>query len=151
MTKKLNPHFIVGFVDGEGCFSINIGKDKTYKHKTSIRLAFEIELRADNRKLLERIRKTLKCGNLYDLNYERYGWNPHVKYRVCKISDVKEKVIPFFKKYPLQGRKARSFEIFVEAFKLVVKKEHLTPEGIEKIKEFQQKMREIGKKRSIYR
>lgn len=39
----LNPHYIVGFVDGEGCFSINLNKNNDYIPE--VRLIFEIELR----------------------------------------------------------------------------------------------------------
>ena len=30
-TQKINPWFITGFADGEGCFSINVIKNKKYK------------------------------------------------------------------------------------------------------------------------
>ena len=39
----LNPHYIVGFVDGEGCFSISINKNNN--RLPEVRLIFEIELR----------------------------------------------------------------------------------------------------------
>ena len=40
--EKLNPHYVAGFIDGEGCFSISIGKHKTLKRKFEIRPEFDI-------------------------------------------------------------------------------------------------------------
>ena len=43
----LNPNYVVGFVDGEGCFSITINRHANRK-LPEIRLIFEIELREDD-------------------------------------------------------------------------------------------------------
>lgn len=144
--SKLNPYYVSGFVDGEGCFAISIGYHKTLKNRSEIKLEFEIELRADDREILERIKETLECGNIYDLKYDRYGWKPHVKYKVQKLDDFQTKLIPFFRKYPLQAKKKKSFEIFCQAVLAVAKKEHLDPKGTQKFRKFQEKMRLDGKK-----
>ena len=31
-SQNMNPLFITGFVDGEGCFSISVIKDEEYKN-----------------------------------------------------------------------------------------------------------------------
>lgn len=144
--SKLNPHYVAGFIDGEGCFAISIGKHTTLKSRVEIKLEFEIELRADDRPILERIRETLDCGNIYHLGYERYGWRPHAKYKVQKLSDFQEKLIPFFCKYPLQAKKKESFKIFCKAVNLVAKKRHLSSDGIRIFRELQKQMRQNGKK-----
>ena len=41
-NKKLNPHYVSGFIDGEGCFSVSIGKHKTLKRGYEVRPEFEI-------------------------------------------------------------------------------------------------------------
>src|SRR3989344_4209289 len=51
--EKLNPHYVVGFIDGEGSFSISIGKHKTTKSGFDVRPEFEIELRKDDQEILE--------------------------------------------------------------------------------------------------
>ena len=78
MVNKLPPWYIVGLVKGEGCFAVTISKHKTKRFKKDVRLIFEIELRRDDKEVLERLQYTLGCGNLYDLKYERYGWKPHI-------------------------------------------------------------------------
>jgi hypothetical protein len=48
----LNPWYIVGFVEGEGCFAITISKHKTKRLGFDARLVFEIELRGDDKPIL---------------------------------------------------------------------------------------------------
>src|SRR6185369_15362217 len=64
--KKLNPHYVSGFIDGEGSFSISIGKHKTLKRGFEVRPEFEIELRKDDQEILERICITIGIGRIYD-------------------------------------------------------------------------------------
>ncbi len=134
VNSILNPHYIVGFVDGEGCFSITFNKNGT--NLPEVRLIFEIELREDDRPILERIQETLGCGRIYRLEYARYKkWRPHVKYKVSNFKDISEKVIPFFKRYPLQAKKLESFNKFCRVAEVIKAKEHLTETGIVRIRE----------------
>jgi len=136
----LNPWYITGLIEGEGCFCISISKHKTNKIGLEVRPMFEVEMVIEDKPLLEKIKKHFKCGQLYELNYERYGWRPHVKYAVKSQKDIKEKIIPFFKKYPLVGKKKRDFEYFCEAFQIIDEKKHLAEEGIAKLRGIQSKM-----------
>jgi len=54
--------------------------------------------------------------------------------------DISQKLIPFFKKHPLQGKKRRDFEIFCEIVKIINKSEYLTEEGLERIRRLKSKM-----------
>lgn len=135
MNSKLNPYYyIIGLVDGEGCFSITFNNHKDNR-LIEIRLLFEIELREDDKDILERIKRTLDCGNIYYLSYERFPkWRPHYKYKVSNLKDISSKIIPFFKKYQLQAKKKHDFEAFCKVAKLMIKKKHLTKKGIEDIR-----------------
>ena len=134
----LNPHYIVGFVDGEGCFSISLNKNDN--RLPEVRLIFEIELREDDEAILREIQATLGCGNIYRLEYERYAkWRPHVKLKVSNFTDISQKIIPFFQRYPLQAKKRLQFERFCLAAELIKTKEHLTTEGIGKIRTLKQR------------
>ena len=148
---KLPPNYVCGFVDGEACFTIVISKHKTKKLGLDARLHFEIELRDDDLKILQDIQETLECGRIYHLNYERYGWHPHVELKVSSIKKIRDKIIPFFKKHPLRGKKRHSFELFTKAAELFYTKEHLTMDGIEKLKKIRQKMNKYSKKKSRVR
>lgn len=147
--KKLHPQYIAGFIDGEGCFWSAIYKDETMKNKIFVRAQFEIELRADDKEILERIQKTLGCGKIYDCFYDRYGWYPHVKYKIAKMDDIFNKLIPFLEKNPLQAKKAKVFGYFKEIVKIRIKKEHLTRRGVRKALKLQEKIRALGKKHRL--
>lgn len=137
--KIISPWYIVGFTEGEGCFAINISKHKTKKTGRDANLCFEIELRGDEKPILKIIQQRLNCGQIVELKYERYGWKPHVKFTVRKQSDLFYKVIPFFKQFPLQGKKKKDFDLFCQAAEIFKIRGHLSEEGIkklEKIREF---------------
>lgn len=45
---------------------------------------------------------------------------------VTKISDIVEKIVPFFEKYPLQGNKALDYAYFRRAADRIKNREHVT-------------------------
>jgi hypothetical protein len=137
---KLNPWFVSGLIDGEGCFCISISKHKTNKTGFDPRLMFEVEMIIEDKPLLERLRETLNCGHLYILNYERYGWRPHVKFAVKNHNDIITKIIPFFQKYPLQGKKKKDFEFFCKAAFVFNNKRQRTEEGLLELRLIQSQM-----------
>ena len=150
--REISPENISGFVVGEGCFYVESGRDPKYKLGYRVRAGFCIELREDDREILEFIQETLQCGNIYDLDFGRYqsysekGWKPHVKYRVSNQVDLITKVIPFFEKYPLFGKKLKSFEVFTRIVGRIEAKDHLTPTGLEKIKLLVSELKSLNKK-----
>ena len=143
--KKLNPNYIAGFVDGEGSFCVGISRHKTLRRGIEIHPLFEIEVRADDRRILERILLTIGCGKIYDCSYERYGWQPHSKYKVGSTKELEEFVIPFFDQHRLQAKKAQSYRIFRKVVIMMRKKEHLTNKGFAKIVNLRNQMRKIGR------
>lgn len=143
---KLPPNYVCGFIDGEGCFTIVISKHKTKKLGLDARLHFEVELREDDLQILESIQETLECGRIYHINYDKYGWAPHVELKVSSIKDIRDKLIPFFRKHKLRAKKRKFFELFCQAAELFYRKEHLTMEGIEKLKAIRRKMNRYSKK-----
>ena len=71
--------------------------------------------------------KYFDCGNVYK-NRKTF------EYRVTKFSDIENKIIPFYKKYPILGVKLKDFEDFCKAAELMKNKAHLTKDGLEKIR-----------------
>ena len=139
--QKLDPQYVVGFVDGEGCFTVSVSQRNS--RSVEVRPMFEIELRDDDRPILERIRATLGCGNIYRLAYERYGWYPHAKLKVSNIVDLSQRVVPFFERYPLQAKKARVFEPFATIVKMVARGEHRTSQGLQRIRQLKEEHRRL--------
>jgi hypothetical protein len=63
-----------------------------------------------------------------------------IKFVCTRFSDIYEKIIPFFRKYPILGVKALDFEDFCLASKVFKTKGHLTREGVAKIIEIKKGM-----------
>lgn len=148
--EKLNPHYVAGFIDGEGSFSVSVGRHKTLKRGLEVRPEFEIEVRADDREILERILITIGRGHIYDLSYERYGWYPHVKYKITSNKDLVEFLFPFLDSYPLQAKKKEVYKRFKDIVLMMHRKEHLSDRGFAKIIKLRQEIRERGKKARSY-
>jgi len=79
---------------------------------------------------MKSIKEYFGCGKLSK------DYRGHVIYlSIIKQSDIYDNLIPFFIKYPLQGFKRLDLESFREIAELMKRKEHLTIEGLEKIRE----------------
>lgn len=130
--NNVNPHWITGFVEAEGCFHIAIIKSKAYKLGCQIRLDFSVVQHSRDKDLMANLINYFNSGALY----ENTG---HVTYRATKLSDIQDKIIPFFQKYPLHGYKFRDYEKFGSVAELMNNKAHLTSEGLEKIIEIRKK------------
>ena len=53
---------------------------------------------------------------------------------VTKFSDIRNKVIPFFDKYKIEGVKSLDFEDWYKVAKIIETKGHLTKEGLDRIR-----------------
>jgi hypothetical protein len=150
--RGVTPEHICGLVVGEGCFYVESAADSKYRSGWRIRPAFCVEMRGDDREVLEELQKHLGCGEIYELDFGRYrgyedkGWRPHAKYRVGSIRDLNSKVVPFFRHHQLFGRKHHAFELFAEIVTRVARKEHLTDEGLKRLRNLAEKLGEHNRR-----
>ena len=152
MDPSVTPQHIAGLVVGEGCFYVESAPDPKYKSGWRIRPAFCIEMRSNDKEVLEHVQAHLRCGTIYDLDFGRYRgyeakrWRPHAKLRVGNIADLHNKIVPFFHRYPLFGQKAKSFEVFAELVQVVHGRHHLCPEGLIKARRLADELKKLNKK-----
>jgi hypothetical protein len=125
--------WIVGFTDGEGCFSVSIVRNKTSSLNWQVMPEFVITQGDKSLNALYKIKSFFGCGNIF-VN-RRHDNHKENLYRFCirSLRDINEKVVPFFRKHPLQTAKAQDFEYFAKIMDMIKKKEHLTLDGITKI------------------
>ena len=69
----------------------------------------------------------LKCGKIFK-NRETFD------FKVSKLSDILNKIIPFFKPYPILGIKALDFYDWCKVAELMKNKMHLTAEDLDEIR-----------------
>ena len=55
-------------------------------------------------------------------------------FEVTKFSNLTDKIVPFFKYYPILGTKFRYFNDWLQVIELMKNRAHLTKEGLEHIK-----------------
>lgn len=137
----ITPEYIVGLTDGEGCFYVQIRESERYRAGATVHLHFHIKMKAADEQLLKKVKRKLECGEVYFQNDNRENHTHCYRYSVSSHHDVLQHVIPFFKQNPLQSAsKQKSFERFCEIADCVRNKEHLTPKGIEKIRQLKRGM-----------
>ena len=152
MTNVISPENISGFVVGEGCFYVEFGKDVKYKLQTRVRPSFAIEVAEDDKVVLDSIKEIIGCGTVYGLDFGRYqsykekNWKKHVRYKVSNITDIAEKLIPFFEKHQLFGKKEKAFNIFRLIVQKVLDKKHLDKEGLVEISELVDQLHSVNKR-----
>ncbi len=130
-------NFISGFVSGEGSFYVSARTQP----RPQVQCGFSIRVRADDRELIESIWRAMDFpGEVYDVPTQRYRYDwDSVKRRDAvmllarRIGDLANRVVPFFDRYPLRGRKRYNYELWKQAVELVERGEHLTADGMEKI------------------
>jgi hypothetical protein len=103
-NKELFYQWLVGLVDGDGCFSITKNK-----HNNSYQFTFKIALHKTNIKLLYLIKKILKCGSV------TYAGNNKWQYRIRDRKTLQNIIIPIFNDYPMFTKKQYNFELFYKA------------------------------------
>ena len=132
--------WIVGFTDGEGCFSVSIFKNKTTTSGWQVFPEFVITQGEKSLPALKIFMKYFQCGKIYtNKRYDNHNENLY-RYCVRSINDLEEKVIPFFENNPLYTAKKKDFEFFAKIIYLMIKKKHLTENGMKQIAKIIQKM-----------
>ena len=136
---KLNPNWISGFTDGEGTFYVGIYKNPTMKNGFQVLPEFRIVQHKVDTKVLYAIKKFFSCGVV------RVNHGDRNEIRIRNFDCLKNKIIPFFEKYPLHTKKKYDFLKFKKIISLMDKGEHLSKEGIEKIFKIAEKMNTANK------
>ena len=140
--NALDPWFVTGLVDGEGCFSVSFSLRKRLKLGIETRPSFSISLTKRDLSLLKKVYRFFGCGGI------RYSKSDRTyKYEVRSIKDLGGKILPHFEKYPLQGSKREDFEKFAMVCKKVRANLHMNREQLREIIEVAYQMNPSGKRR----
>jgi hypothetical protein len=125
--------WIVGMTDGEGCFSISIFRNKTTRLGWQVMPEYVVTQSGRSYQSLVEIQNYFHCGKIF-VNH-RYDNHHEVLYRYCvrNRADLKQIIVPFFRKYSLQTAKQTDFERFCQVLDLMDDKYHLTEKGLKHI------------------
>ena len=140
--------WIVGFVDGEGTFSLSVFRNKTSKLGWQVFPEFVITQRENGLKALQEAKQFFDCGQIYvNRRFDNHRV-PIYRYCVRNIKDLRNKIVPVFQRFPLKTSKKTDFNLFSEALDLMDAKKHLASQGIKLLAEIAERMNR--KKRSAF-
>ena len=132
MQVMLKADYICGFVDGEGSFHVAIYKDQAMKYGIKIIPEFHVSQRISSKNVLEELKSYFNCGYI-KANHAGKITDQTMVYVVRNRQDLLTKIIPFFKSFPLQTEKGKSFIIFAKIVNMLANDKHANKSGIKQI------------------
>jgi hypothetical protein len=124
---------MAGFTSGEGYFGLIIKKSENTKSGMQVVLRFELAQHIRDKQLIKNLVYYFGCGIYISSGEAAY-------YRCDKFINIKEKVVPFFQKYKILGVKSLDFHYGCLAAEIMSNRQHLTPEGFERICKIRSRM-----------
>jgi hypothetical protein len=126
--EKLEAQWIVGFVDGEGCFYVGINPHPEMTCQFQVLPEFTVVQHQRDIQLLHGLKKFFGCGVV------RSNHGDRMAYRVRGLNHLNERIVPFFERHPLKSKKRVDFARFRKILRLMSQGKHLELQGIEEIR-----------------
>ena len=125
--------WVSGFIDGEGCFCVNINRCSVMQLGWQVRPEFVVTQGARSVGALETLKEFFGCGAIY--RNTRHDNHREDVYRWCvrRRDDLVDRVVPFVRCVPLRTSKARDFELFSQVLGLMRDGKHLDLAGVAEI------------------
>ncbi len=131
---KLEAEWIVGFVDGEGCFHVSINKHNEMTIGYQVLPEFTVVQHERDVKVLHALKTFFGCGVV------RKNHGDRMAFRVRGLQHLSEIIVPFFEKHPLMTIKQLDFLKFRRILLKIRNGDHLTQQGIEEIRSIKEQM-----------
>lgn len=139
VPEIVDPEWVVGFTEAEGCFMIKISKSSTYKLGVQTQLKFQITQSSRDMLLISKLVSYLGCGTV-----EVTKEGQVAVFVVTKFTDICEIILPFFDKHSLKGFKSSNYTSFKQGVDIFRKKEHLTASGLSSLIKIKESMNSSG-------
>jgi LAGLIDADG endonuclease len=128
--------WVIGFVDGEGCFSIGFVRQPSRRGRKGYATGFQVSHEfavtqgASGIGCLHDLREFFDVGQVIpNRRYDHHREHLH-RYVVRKRSDLLETIIPFFRMHPMRSPKQQNFEKFAVCVEFVAAGRHLSVDGL---------------------
>ncbi len=122
--------FLAGFIEGEGSLTVSIKEHPSAKFGYYIDPEFFIYQHKNGKTILELAKKIFQTGKIKPKSDNK----DVLVFSITNRRSIKEKVIPFLKKYMIFSAKQKIIKIFEEIVEAMeVRKEHQTREGLIRI------------------
>ncbi len=128
VAVPLDPWFVSGLTEGEGCFCVSFALRAKLRTGLEVRPSFSLSLNQRDLRLLRDLRAFFQCGWIRESKGDRT-----FKYEVRSIADLLARILPHFERYPLRGAKARSCAGFALVCQMIEQGDHLQRSGLREI------------------
>ena len=149
--------WVIGFVDGEGCFSVSFVRQSDRTGRRGYRLGYQVAARfvvlqgASSVACLEELRRFFGVGYVYgNQRHDNHREHMH-QYVVSDRWDLLETIVPFFEAHPLRTAKGGDFEKLARVLEMMEDDLHLTPWGLAQIAEIAQTMNRCKSRTELIR
>ena len=125
---NLDAQWIVGFVDGEGCFHVGISKHPDMKLGYQVLPEFTVVQHERDVQVLHGLKAYFGCGVV------RTNHGDRMAYRVRDLGHLLDRILPFFLEHSLRTKKRVDFQKFRRVCLMMEEGDHLTEEGLAEIR-----------------
>src|SRR5215470_9814994 len=125
---QLEAQWIVGFVDGEGCFHVSVNAHPEMSVGYQVLPEFTVVQHERDIQILHALKAHFGCGVVRKNHGERMA------YCVRGKEHLLQKIVPFFMAHPLKTKKHVNFLKFRDVLLLMEKDAHLDPDGVNEIR-----------------
>ncbi len=122
----LSPDWVVGFVDGEGCFHVSVQSHPEMTAGYQVLPEFVVVQHMRDIQILYALKKFFRGGVVRVNHADRYS------YRIRKLEQL-ERICEFFMNHPLKTKKNVDFRKFRKIILMMKEKKHLSQEGLKEI------------------
>ena len=138
--RPVTAQWVVGFVDGEGCFSVPIFRNHTYRLGWQAQPSFTVVQSARSLSAMHSLEQYFGCGVVGRNKRQDNHREDLYFFRVVKRSDLSKCIIPFFEVNPLVTAKQIEFAKFAEVVRMMEQGIHLSVDGLSQIAAISQTM-----------
>jgi hypothetical protein len=135
---NLDAQWVVGFVDGEGCFHVGVSKHPQMTAGVQVLPEFTVVQHKRDVQLLHALKAFFGCGVV------RINHGDRMAYRVRAREHLLQNIVPFFVKHPLKSKKRVDFEKFRRVVLKMESGDHLTDDGLAEIRRIAEQMNRGG-------
>jgi hypothetical protein len=132
--------WVVGFVDGEGCFSISVVRNQACRFGWQVQHEFAVTQAAPSKPALELLVEVFGCGRIVEQHRPLDHRQTLLRFSVKRRKELVGRVVPFFEANPLRTAKRADFERFVQVLRMMEGRAHRTEDGLRTIAAITQQM-----------
>ncbi len=134
--------YLSGYTDGEGSFCVSFSPRRKLRIGLEVRPSFSVSQNSDRSEVLNLFQQTFDSGAIRPDRSDKT-----FKFEIRSLNDLVDKVIPFFRRFPLKSSKNRDFELFTQICLLMNLEKQREIAGMKKIIQLAVQMNTSGKRK----